>query len=87
MKVKQKIIPETTTPEDWKTLAAAKLRLKVFEYLKTNYSKSSIINDDLLIPVTISVKSCRKTAYGEAMYMKKSGRRKNIASNSEICYI
>jgi hypothetical protein len=31
-----------------------------------------IINDDLFIPVTISVKSCRKTAYGEAMYMKKA---------------
>lgn len=72
MKYIQKVIPEAKTPEEWNNLPASKLRLKLFDYLRKNYSGYTFINKDLNIPITVSVKSCRKTAYGEAMYIKKA---------------
>lgn len=72
MKYIQKVIPEAKMPDEWKELPLSKLRLETFEYLRKNYSGKTVLNRDLNIPITVSVKSCRKTAYGEAMYIKKS---------------
>lgn len=69
---KQASIVKTETPEEWKVLSISKLRSTVFEHIRKEYGGLTIVNRDLNIPVTISVKSCRKTAYGEAMYIKKA---------------
>lgn len=72
MNKKQIYIPKINLPNEWIGLSASKLRSLVFDYLRNNYRGLVVKNKDLNIPVNISVKSCRKTAYGEAMYFKKA---------------
>ena len=72
MKYIQKHIPAARTPEEWKGLSTSNLRKVVFEYIRKNDAFEKYINDDLKLPITISVKSSRKTAFGEAMYLQKA---------------
>ena len=72
-KYKQAIIPRAETPEEWTQLKLQRLRTIIFEHIKNNYSGKTIINLDTGLPITISVTSARKTAFGEAIYFKKEG--------------
>ena len=70
-KYKQSVIPKAETPNEWSRLKLQQLRKFVFEYIKNKYSGTTIINIDTGLPITISVTSARKTAFGEAIYFKK----------------
>ena len=70
-KYKQSVIPKAETPNEWSRLKLQQLRKFVFEYIKNKYSGTTIINIDTGLPITISVTSARKTAFGEAVYFKK----------------
>ncbi|MBQ4475291.1 MAG: hypothetical protein II935_03755 [Bacteroidales bacterium] len=71
-KYKQTIIPSVKTPEAWKKLKGYELRNLIFDTIKKKYAGQSVINKDFGIPITISVSSGRKTAFGEAIYSKKA---------------
>ena len=71
-KYKQSVIPKAETPNEWSHLKLQQLRKLVFEYIKNKYSGTTIINIDTGLPITISVTSARKTAFGEAIYFKKA---------------
>ena len=72
-KYKQNIIPIVQTPEKWKNLSQKELRRKVFDYIKENFAnRGTVKNNCLGINVQITVHASRKTAYGEAMYLKKA---------------
>ena len=72
MKYRQSIIPKAETPNEWSQLKLQQLRKIIFEYIKNRYSGMTIINIDTGLPITISVTSARKTAFGEAIYFKKA---------------
>lgn len=72
MKYTQKIIPVAHTPEAWKKISVFNLRKSVLEFIRKNYAGLTIINEDLKLPIVITVNSCKKTAFGEAMYLKKA---------------
>ncbi len=48
------------------------LRLLLFSFLKNTYSGKVVENLDTGLPIKISVTSARKTAFGEAIYLKKA---------------
>lgn len=48
------------------------LRKIVYQFIKNNFVGKIIRNEDTGINVQITVSSGRKTAYGEAMYLKKA---------------
>ena len=63
-------IPETTTI--WKGKSKKELRELVLSYYKKNIAGTTIVNKDLGITIEFPVRSGRKTAYGEAMYLDKA---------------
>lgn len=72
MKYKQQIIPETHIPNEWAKLKGTDLRKFVVDYIISNYKGLVIRNEHTQIDIKVTVKSGRKTAYGEAMYSKKA---------------
>ena len=69
---KQTIIPKADLPEEWKGIRLHELKTIVFNHIRGGYSGMVIQNIDTGLPITISVTSARKTAYGEAIYFKKA---------------
>ena len=65
-------IPKADLPEEWKGIRLHELKTIVFNHIRGSYSGMVIQNIDTGLPVTISVTSARKTAYGEAIYFKKA---------------
>ena len=56
----------------WKDKSTTELRKIVVEYVKKHLKGLEVVNQDLKIKVVISVSGARKTARGEAMYLKKA---------------
>ena len=56
----------------WKDKNKDELRELVYDYVKTHLKGMKVINQDLEIMITISVKGGRKTSHGGAMYHKKA---------------
>ena len=71
-KYKQIVVPKTGLPEEWKGVKLQQLRSLVFNYIRSNYSGTIVTNLDTGLPIIISVTSARKTAFGEAIYLKKA---------------
>lgn len=69
---KQSYIPSINTPENLRTCKLGELRKFIFEYVRQNFSGKTYTNDHTKIQITVTVKSGRKTAYGEAIYLKKA---------------
>ena len=72
MKYVQRVIPSVDFPEEWEGLGKYDLRNAVQSYMKAHFVGKTIKNEHLLIDIDITVKSCKKTARGEAMYRKKA---------------
>ncbi|MBR6311285.1 MAG: hypothetical protein IKR52_08840 [Paludibacteraceae bacterium] len=69
---KQKIVPEVTTPVEWKNKKIKDIRKIVLDFIREHYVGKVFRNEDTGLKILISVKSARKTAYGEAIYFKKA---------------
>lgn len=63
-------IPEITSI--WNGKSKKELRELVLSYYRKNIAGTTIVNKDLDITISFSVRSGRKTAYGEAMYLDKA---------------
>ena len=72
IKYKQQVIPRSDLPDIWKGVKLQQLRLLLFSFLKNTYSGKVVENLDTGLPIKISVTSARKTAFGEAIYLKKA---------------
>ena len=70
-KYKQTKIPSVKIPDEWKILSGVQLRKIVYEHIKKN-NIGFVRNNDTQINIAITVSSARKTAYGEAIYLKKA---------------
>ncbi|MGM9745831.1 MAG: hypothetical protein ACI30H_02585 [Paludibacteraceae bacterium] len=53
-------------------MSQSELRKVVYQFIKCNLAGKVIKNEDTGINVQITVSAGRKTAYGEAMYLKKA---------------
>jgi hypothetical protein len=69
---KQAVIPKADLPNEWKGIKLHELKNIIFNHIRSSYSGMVIQNLDTGLPITISVTSARKTAYGEAIYFKKA---------------
>ena len=56
----------------WEDLTISQLRKTVQQYFKENLKGVTVVNDETRIPISITVSSAKKTAFGEAMYHKKA---------------
>ncbi len=65
-----KDIPSVTSI--WGNVKTKDLRNAVVKYFQEHYKNKEVFNKDIGITIKISIKSGRKTAYGEAMYPKKA---------------
>lgn len=72
MKYVQKVIPEATTPEEWRGKKIKELRKIINTYIKENLVGKLYQNIQTDFPIHITSTSARKTAYGEAMYYDKA---------------
>lgn len=72
MKYIQKVIPEVTTPEEWKGNKISTIRALALATTKKLYENDTIINEDIGIHIHILTGGIRKTAYGGAIYYKKA---------------
>lgn len=68
--MKKKDIPSITSI--WGNLKTSERRDAVIKYFQEHYRKKTVLNKDTGLTIMISIKSGRKTAYGEAMYPKKA---------------
>lgn len=72
MSRRQKYIPRYVTPDELRIKSGKELRDFIYNYVRENYAGTSYKNIDTNVVVKITVSGGRKTAYGEAIYLKKA---------------
>ena len=69
-KMTKKEIPSTHSL--WDKLDNNERRKAVLEFFRTHLKGKKVLNEDTGLSIEFTIKSGRKTAYGEAMYPKKA---------------